>query len=128
MSDSSNNSQDYIPVSIYRDFYFNNNLQLPTIIKEYSNLEAVFVENQYLACITVQVSHLQRIEYQYGSDLYGKMLSSITDLLKNLKNTAFRANDIFVIDLVELDTFVIFLKAVFLRFLSRSVMLESILP
>jgi EAL domain-containing protein (putative c-di-GMP-specific phosphodiesterase class I) len=111
MSDSSNNSQDYIPVSIYRDFYFNNNLQLPTIIKEYSNLEAVFIENQYLACITVQVSHLQKIEYQYGSDLYGKMLSSITDMLKKLKNTAFRADDVFVIDLVEIDTFVIFLSS-----------------
>jgi len=110
MSKNSSNPQDYIPVSIYRDFYFNNNLQLPTIIKEYSNLESVFIENQYLACITVQVSHLQKIEYQYGSDLYGKMLSNITDLLKNLKESAFRDDDIFVIDLVELDTFVIFLS------------------
>ncbi len=111
MSKNSSNPKDYIPVSIYRDFYFNNNLQLPTIIKEYSNLEADFVKNQYLACITVQVSHLQKIEYQYGSDLYGKMLSNITDLLKNLKSTTFRTEDVFVIDLVELDTFVIFLSS-----------------
>lgn len=110
MSGNSSNPEDYIDVSIYRDFYFNKNLQLPTIINEYPNLEAVFIENQYLACITVQVSHLQKIEYQYGSDLYGKMLSRITDLLKNLKETAFRNDDIFVIDLVELDTFVIFLS------------------
>jgi EAL domain-containing protein (putative c-di-GMP-specific phosphodiesterase class I) len=68
------------------------------------------MESQYLACITVQVKHLQKIEYQYGSDLYGKMLSNITELLKNLKDTAFREDDIFVIDLVELDTFVIFLS------------------
>ena len=110
MSKKSTNPEEYVDVSIYRDFYFNKNLQLPTIIKEYPNLEAVFIENQYLACITVQVSHLQKIEYQYGSDLYGKMLSRITDLLKNLKTTAFRNDDVFVIDLVELDTFVIFLS------------------
>jgi EAL domain-containing protein (putative c-di-GMP-specific phosphodiesterase class I) len=110
VSIESNNPQDYIPVSIYRDFYFNKNLQLPTMIKEYPNLERVFIANQYLACITVQVSHLQKIEYQYGSDLYGKMLSNITDLLKDLKKSTFRNDDIFVLDLVELDTFVIFLS------------------
>jgi EAL domain-containing protein (putative c-di-GMP-specific phosphodiesterase class I)/GGDEF domain-containing protein len=109
MSDNSKNPLDYIDVSIYRDFYFNDNLQLPTIIKVYPHLEAVFKESQYLACITVQVSHLQKIEYQYGSDLYGQLLSRITDLLKNLKDNAFRTDDIFVVDLVELDTFVIFL-------------------
>ena len=110
MSKKSIIPEDYVDVSIYQDFYFNKNLQLPTIIKEYPHLEAVFLETQYLACITVQVSHLQKIEYQYGSDLYGKMLSRITDLLKDLKETAFRNDDIFVIDLVELDTFVIFLS------------------
>ena len=85
MKKPSNNStsEDYISVSIYKDFYFNKNLSLPTILKEYPKLEKVFVENQYLACITVQVDHLQKIEYQYGSDLYTKMLSRITELLKN---------------------------------------------
>ncbi len=111
MGNNSSASKDYLSVSIYRDFYFNNNLDLPTVIKEYPNLEAAFIENQYLACITVQVSHLQKIEYQYGSNLYGKMLSRITELLKNLKEKAFRENDIFVVDLVELDTFVIFLSS-----------------
>lgn len=111
MAKKSGKSKDYIPVSIYRDFYFNENLGLPTIIKEYPNLEKVFVENQYLSCITVQVSHLQKIEYQYGSDLYNKMLFRITELLKDLKTSGFRQEDIFVIDLVELDTFVIFLSS-----------------
>jgi GGDEF domain-containing protein len=110
MSDNSSTPKDYIPVSIYRDFYFNENLKLPTLIKVYSHLEEVFLESQYLACITVQVNHLQKIEYQYGSDLYGKMLCNITELLKKLKESAFREDDIFIIDLVELDTFVIFLS------------------
>ena len=108
---NNSNSEDYISVSIYKDFYFNKSLGLPTILKEYPKLEKVFVENQYLACITVQVSHLQKIEYQYGSDLYNKMLSRITVLLKTLRDEGFRTNDIFVVDLVELDTFVIFLSA-----------------
>jgi len=104
-------SEDYIPVSIYKDFYFNKNLELPTVIKEYRFLEQVLVEHQYLACITSQVAHLQKIEYLYGSDLYNKMLSRITNLLKELKTKDFREDDIFVVDLIELDTFVIFLSA-----------------
>ena len=104
-------SEDYIPVSIYKDFYFNKNLGLPTVIKEYQFLEKALVEHQYLACITAQVEHLQKIEYQYGSDLYNKMLSRITTLLKDLKTEDFREEDIFVVDLIELDTFVIFLSA-----------------
>ncbi|MFZ5798102.1 MAG: hypothetical protein ACOY3O_06700, partial [Thermodesulfobacteriota bacterium] len=62
--------QPYIPVTIHKDFYFNKNLGLPTIIKEYQTLESLLNTNQYLACITAQVEHLQKIEYQYGSDLY----------------------------------------------------------
>ena len=104
-------AEDYIPVTIYKDFYINKALGLPTVIKEYQSLEKALVSNQYLACITAQVEHLQKIEYQYGSDLYNKMLNRITALLKNLKAKEFRENDIFVVDLVELDTFVIFLAA-----------------
>ena len=105
------NPEDYISASIYKDFYFNKSLGLPTILKEYPKLEKAFVDNQYLACITVQVAHLKKIEYQYGSDLYNKMLSGITKLLKTLRDEGFRTDDIFVVDLVELDTFVIFLSA-----------------
>lgn len=39
------------------------------------------------------------------------MLARITSLLKDLKTREFRTEDIFVVDLVELDTFVIFLAA-----------------
>jgi EAL domain-containing protein (putative c-di-GMP-specific phosphodiesterase class I)/GGDEF domain-containing protein len=103
--------QNYIDVKVYKDFYFNKNLGLPTIIKEYERLENILVTNQYLACITAKVDHLQRIEYQYGSDLYNRLLFKITDMLKNLKSHDFRSEDIFVVDMVELDTFVIFLSA-----------------
>jgi len=103
--------EDYIPVNIYKDFYYNHRLELPTIIKEYPNLEKILVESQYLSCITVQVKHLQKIEYQYGGDLYNALLKRITSLLKNLRISDFRDDDIFAIDLVELDTFVIFLSS-----------------
>jgi len=111
MSIRQSKNEDYIPVTIYKDFYFNNNLSLPTVIKEYQYLEKVLIKHQYLACITAQVEHLQKIEYQYGSDLYNKMLFRITTLLKDLKEKDFRDDDIFVVDLVELDTFVIFLSS-----------------
>jgi GGDEF domain-containing protein len=105
------NPQNYIDVTVYKDFYFNKNLGLPTIIKEYERLENILVTNHYLACITAKVEHLKRIEYQYGSELYNRLLFKITDLLKNLKSHDFRSEDIFVVDMVELDTFVIFLSA-----------------
>lgn len=108
MKYSLSKNEDYLPINIYKDFYFNKSLGLPTVIKEYQFLEKVLVEHQYLACITAQVDHLQKIEYLYGSDLYNKMLIRITGLLKELKENDFRDQDIFVVDLVELDTFVIF--------------------
>ena len=111
MINARSSQEDYQQVSIYKDFYYNKHLGLPTIIKEYSRLEKVLCENQYLSCITAQVAHLQKIEYQYGSDLYSKLLSHITSLLKKMKSSDFRDDDIFVVDLVELDTFVIFLSA-----------------
>lgn len=111
MKSQKKDSQNYIDVTVYKDFYFNKNLGLPTIIKEYERLENILITNQYLACITAKVDHLQRIEYQYGSDLYNRLLFKITDLLKNLKSHDFRSEDIFVVDMVELDTFVIFLSA-----------------
>ncbi len=104
-------AHNYIDVTVYKDFYFNKNLGLPTIIKEYERLEKILVTNQYLACVTAKVDHLQRIEYQYGSELYNTLLFKITDLLKNMKSHDFRSEDIFVVDMVELDTFVIFLSA-----------------
>ncbi len=105
------NPHDYIDVTLYKDFYFNKNLGLPTIIKEYQRLEEILISNHYLACITAKVDPLQRIEYQYGSELYNRLLFKITDMLKNIKSHDFRSEDIFVVDMVELDTFVIFLSA-----------------
>lgn len=103
--------QNYIDVKVYKDFYYNKNLGLPTIIKEYDRLEEILETNKYLACISAKIDHLQRIEYQYGSELYNRLLFKITDLLKNLKSHGFRSDDIFVVDMVEMDTFVIFLSA-----------------
>ena len=72
------NPYDYIDVTLYKDFYFNKNLGLPTIIKEYQRLEEILISNHYLACITAKVDPLQRIEYQYGSELYNRLLFKIT--------------------------------------------------
>jgi EAL domain-containing protein (putative c-di-GMP-specific phosphodiesterase class I)/GGDEF domain-containing protein len=104
-------SQDYIPVNVYKDFYHNHRLDMPTIIKEYPNLEKILIESQFLTCITAQVEHLRKIEYRYGSDLYSRLLKRITTLLKNLQISDFRDDDIFAVDLIELDTFVIFLSS-----------------
>lgn len=101
---------DYISASIHRDFYYNNALGTPTLIKEYANVEKLLVETHYLACITIQVPQLHRIEYNYGSQLYGKLLTEVTVLIRDLKEHAFRGTDIFVVDLLDVDTFIIFLS------------------
>ena len=51
-----NDEKNYIDVKVYKDFYFNKNLGLPTIIKEYERLENILITNQYLACITAKVA------------------------------------------------------------------------
>ncbi len=102
--------RDYVSASIHRDFYYNNALGTPTLIKEYANVEKLLVEAQYLACITIQVPQLHHIEYNYGSQLYGKLLTEVTALIREVKEQAFRGTDIFVVDLLDIDTFVIFLS------------------
>ncbi len=103
-------SQDYVSASIHRDFYYSNALGTPTLIKEYVNVEKLLVEAKYLACITIQVPQLNRIEYNYGSQLYASLLSEVTRLVCDVKEQAFRGKDIFVVDLLDIDTFVIFLS------------------
>jgi len=105
------NEKGRIDVSINEGFYFNESLKLPTIIKEYELIEKILIDVQYLACITVQVSQLTILEYKYGSNAYNKILGQITDILKNIKESQFRKDDIFLVDLYDVDTFVIFLSS-----------------
>lgn len=101
--------RDYISASIHRDFYYNNALNTPTLIKEYAN-----VENSWSSRTTWPASPSRCrncIEYNYGSQLYGKLLTDVTTLIRDVKEQAFRGTDIFVVDLLDIDTFVIFLAA-----------------
>lgn len=109
MKKNKKSETEYIDATIHRDFYYNKSLELPTLIKEYGEVERIFADIQYLACLTVRVDHLNKVECLYGSDAYGKMLSKITDMLKSLKKKVFRHEDIFIVDLVDVDSFVIFL-------------------
>lgn len=110
MSDEGNNSaSELITVGINKGFFFNQHLGLPTVIKEYAQVERILVEARYLACITIQIGQLHQIEYRYGSVAYNNLLTVITGILKALKAHDFRKNDIFVVDLFDVDTFVIFL-------------------
>ena len=56
MGNNSRGNKNYPSVSIYRDFYFNNSLVLLTVTREYPNLEAVFIENQYLQDVNMEIS------------------------------------------------------------------------
>lgn len=102
---------DYVLAQIYRGFYSNEELGTSTIIKEYDKVEAIFVESNYIACITVQISQLHRLECLYGSVVYSAMLSQVTALLKEVKEKEFRGQDIFLVDLFDSDTFIIFLSS-----------------
>ncbi|MEW6219693.1 MAG: EAL domain-containing protein [Thermodesulfobacteriota bacterium] len=102
---------DRVTVDIHEGFYFNHRLGLPTVVREYERIETIFRDLQYMACITVQVDQLHKVEYRYGSIVYNSLLTTVTDLLKELKTKAFRGEDIFVVDLFDVDTFVLFLSA-----------------
>ncbi|MBU0675221.1 MAG: EAL domain-containing protein [Proteobacteria bacterium] len=92
-------------------FYYNKDLGLPTIISKHREIEDILIKLQYMACITVQVSHLNKIEYLYGSVVYNELLKYVTDVLMDIRDKELRKDDIFVIDLFDVDTFIIFLSA-----------------
>ncbi len=113
MTKRNNNEKDSndVDVRIHESFYFDRTLDLPTVIKEYDRVEKILLDLQYMSCITVQIEDLSKVEYLYGSNSYNYLLNQITVILKNIKDREFRGQDIFVVDLYDPDTFVIFLSA-----------------
>jgi len=101
-------NSNFISAPIHKDFYFNKYLEIPTVIKEYPEIERILTASKFIACITVQVAQLQQIEYQYGSLIYSDLLVKISDMLKTVKKNFFRDEDIFLVDLHDVDTFIIF--------------------
>lgn len=104
------NADDYVLAHIYKGFYSNEELGTSTIIKEYDKIEKIFLESNYIACITVKISQLRRLESLYGSAVYSAMLLQVITLLKEVKEKEFRGKDIFLVDLIDADTFIIFLS------------------
>ena len=102
---------DYIEASIHQGFYYNPELELPTIIQQFEIVEKILVESHYLACITIQIANLNLIEYQYGSAVYQKVLGQVATIISDLMQREFRQEDIFLVDLFDVDTFVLFLAA-----------------
>ena len=102
---------DYIEVAIHQDFYYNSDLDLPTIVHEYERVEKILIDSHHLACITIQIENLTQIEYQYGSTVYQKVLKQIAEIISDLQQREFRQEDVFVVDLLDVNTFVLFLAA-----------------
>ncbi len=105
------NKADYVQAQIYRGFYGNEGLGTSTIIKDYEKVEAIFLEAGYISCITFQISQLQRLESLYGSVTYSELLAQVTALLREVKDNELRDLDIFLVDLLDNDTFIIFLSS-----------------
>ncbi len=108
-ADQSDNN--YISVHIHKNFYHDDRLETATLVKEYARVESLLIESGYIACLTIQVDQLKRIEYQYGSMVHSDLLRQTADLLKEMKRHNFRDDDILMIDLLNNDTFVIFFSA-----------------
>ena len=102
--------EHYISAEIYKGFYYNRDLDTSTIIKEYGSIEAILHQSRFIACLTIQIPHLYRAEYQYGSHVYNSLLAQTNTILKELKSLLFREEDILIVDMVEVDTFVLFLS------------------
>jgi EAL domain-containing protein (putative c-di-GMP-specific phosphodiesterase class I)/GGDEF domain-containing protein len=111
MSKDEDRARDYIEVPIHQGFYYNSELELPTIVHAYERIENTLLASQYLACITIRIENLNLIEYQYGSTIYHRLLRQVAEIIADLKQREFRDEDIFVVDLLDMDTFVLFLAA-----------------
>lgn len=92
-------------------FYYNADLGLPTIISKFPEVERILEELHYMACVTVQINHLSKIEYLYGSTIYTELLKTISGVLMHIRDEELRKEDIIVIDLFDVDSFIIFLSA-----------------
>ena len=103
-------NDDYISALIHKNFYFNEHLDASTMLKEYKQIERILIDKQYLACLTLHIKQLEKIEYQYGSTVYNHLLANITDLIKKMVKVHFRKEDVLVVDLFDQDTFIIFLS------------------
>ena len=101
---------NYLSALIHKNFYFNDHLDAATMIKEYARIEQILVDSQYIACLTLQIEQLKKIEYLYGSMVYNHLLAAVTDQVKRMKSEIFREEDILVVDLFDQDTFIIFLS------------------
>lgn len=100
----------YVSADIYKNFYFNDHLNSPTLIKEYPRIERMLVQSRYIACITIQLPTLGTIEYQYGSAAYDRLLTDVMGVITRLKDSSFRQSDILIVDVFDSDTFMIFLS------------------
>jgi len=110
MENHKDSAKNYVEALIHKDFYVHDVLGIPTVVKEYEQVEKILVNSKYIACITIQVPLLHRIEYQYGSVVYNDLLDKTADIIKEVKTSEFRGQDIFLIDLFDIDTFIIILS------------------
>jgi EAL domain-containing protein (putative c-di-GMP-specific phosphodiesterase class I)/GGDEF domain-containing protein len=106
----SKEGNDYVSALIHKNFYFNDTVNAATVIKEYDRVEKILVDSQYLACLTLQIDQLKKVEYIFGSMVYNNLLAAVTEQIKRVKNELFRKSDILVVDLFDQDTFIIFLS------------------
>ncbi len=114
MSDDKKKSLNKTPkidVSINENFYYNKKLSLPTVIKEYENIEHLLEELHYISCLTVQIGDLRKIEHLYGSNIYIDTFNRLSDKIKQIKDDELRKADICIIDIYDIDTFVIILSS-----------------
>lgn len=103
-------TQNLVSVTIDEDFYFNQNLGVGTLIKEYPKIEKIFVESLHMACLSIHIDQLRRIEYMYGTNTYNELLTQLAKMIKELKEKKFRKEDRLILDFFEAETFIIFLS------------------
>ena len=111
MKDLSKDKEHYVSALIHKSFYHDERLDTSTVIKAYDKIEKILLKSNYLTCITIQVDQLSDIEYLYGSSTYNALLSDTKDTIKEMREKYFSSEDIFLVDLFDNDTFIIFLTA-----------------
>lgn len=109
--ENSKQQHDYVSAIIHRHFYCHGESGIPTLIKEYDKIEKIFNETRYIACITIQIPHLHKVEYSYGSEVYNHLLSDVSKVILGLKEASFRDDDMLLADLFDIDTYIIFLSS-----------------
>lgn len=82
---------------------------LPTFRDIFDDIKHILIKNSHLKIILIDASKINKIEFDYGKNIYRNVLDSLCVVIKKMKGKQIRKQDILAVNHPEGDQFYIFL-------------------